>query len=239
MMISLAEALAWIETRNQAAVDAWLNRPGSAFDHLFGLNLEARFYPNMAAETQSRARGELGWVSVEPEPVAALMSAIEGGKLEVFGTRHGAALPELITAEAWGPHGLKLFGSDGDRYQGSSGIYAARSRQGPCVFFDLAVKRAALLELFPPPDQGARPASVAWTSAAAWYRAEGAALAESALREKGLAITEGSRWCEAAALWNAMGGELKAEGAKASVSPGAFKKAHKRVSKKGGAGGAF
>jgi hypothetical protein len=149
MMISLSEALAWIEARDQSAVDAWLNRPGSAFDNLFGLDLGAVFYADMAAETQSRARAELGWVSVEPEPVAALMSAIESEKLEVFGTRLGGALPELIPATAWGAHGLKLFGGDGDRYQGSSGIYAARSRQGPCVFIDLVVKQAALLKAFP------------------------------------------------------------------------------------------
>jgi hypothetical protein len=141
MMITLAEALAWIETRDQSAVDAWLNRRDAAFDNLFGLDPGARFYPSMAAESQSRARAELGWVGIEPRPVEALLDKIKSG-LEIFGIRPGAALPELIPATAWGAHGLKLF-------QNSNGIYAARSRLGPCAFTDLAVRRADLLKAFP------------------------------------------------------------------------------------------
>jgi hypothetical protein len=125
-MIAIGEAVVWVATRDQLKVDEWCIRPGAAFDRLFGLG-------------SSELR----------KPGSALMAAIESGRLIVFGTRPGDEVCQAIPTETWGLHGLQLFGDDGERYAGKGGIYAARSRQDRAAFFDLAIRKADLLQAFP------------------------------------------------------------------------------------------
>jgi hypothetical protein len=226
--VPVGEAIAWIATRDPEAVAAVRTQPTGC---------------------------EGGDHDPSPDSLGKLERAIEAGYIAAFGRPFaGEYLRQIqpIPALQWnGSQGLRICFGNFSNFPDD--FYAATAPMNPAVFYDLKVCRTELLDAFPAHSdtnvnwetaeprnaqnatENERPTRL--TSAAEWFRNEGKAAAESALKKRGERISSGKTRREAADIWNNIPKEQKDECPKEIVTNEAFRHAEKRAPKKRGRGG--
>lgn len=148
-LVPILEALVWIETRSDGALEAFRGRKGSGFDDLFGVDPAARLYPEMAAQSRAKARADLGLTSIEPDPLGALLREARAERLLLFGRRDDGAPLEQIPGLQWSAHGgLQLKAG----YTGLAAFWPGKSETA--AFIWISVDAEQLLRIWP--EQGAK-----------------------------------------------------------------------------------
>jgi len=147
--VPILEALCWIETRDFQAVKAFRERPGASFDDLFGVDPAALLYPETAKQSRAKARADLGWTSVEPDPISALLREVRTRHLKMFGRRADGGPLKQIPGLQWSEHGgLRLKPG----VTGLAAFWPGKSESPAFVWLSVDTKQ--LLELWP--QQGAK-----------------------------------------------------------------------------------
>lgn len=145
--VPILEALCWIETRDFQAVKAFRERPGASFDDLFGVDPAALLYPETAKQSRAKARADLGWTSVEKDPVGALLREVRTRRLEMFGRTADGGPLEQIPGLQWSEHGgLRLKPG----VTGLAAFWPGKSESPAFVWLSVDTKQ--LLRLWPQQD---------------------------------------------------------------------------------------